>query len=188
MQDAVPGQAEPSGVFLLKAAARPRKTSLRRRFAKWVNSVVDWLVRAWVLKSSAPGARELVVTSACPGLCIGLLPPSEKRGLRHAFAPFRRCLIFSPRFHARPGNVRCTATLGTLSKCALRRKTRGRCRIRFPPRNLLKIYLVPFCVGYSRSAWNQMLLSRVCFSIYLGRLLFDLLGAFAFRSTCGLRL
>jgi len=37
-------------VFLLKAAARPRKTSLRRRFAKWVNSVVGWLVRAWVLK------------------------------------------------------------------------------------------------------------------------------------------
>ena len=39
---------------------------------------------------------------------------------RHAFAPFRRCLIFSPRFHARPGNVTghieemllCAAKLG----------------------------------------------------------------------------
>jgi hypothetical protein len=28
---------------------------------------------------------------------------------------------------------------------------RGRCRIRFRPRNLLRIYLVPFCVGYSQS-------------------------------------
>ena len=45
---------------------------------------------------------------------------------------------------------------------------RGRCRIRFRPRNLLRIYLVPFCVGYSQcAAWNQMLLSRVCFSIHL---------------------
>ena len=52
---------------------------------------------------------------------------------------------------------------------------RGRCRIRFRPRNLLRIYLVPFCVGYSTRSpsWNQMLLSRVCFSIHLWRLLFD---------------
>ena len=41
---------------------------------------------------------------------------------RHAFAPFRRCLIFSPRFHARPGNVTghieemllCAAKLGAV--------------------------------------------------------------------------
>ena len=108
---------------MLKAAARPRKTSLRRRFAKWVNSVVDWLVRAWVLKEFRARGAGLVVTSACPGLCIGLLPPSARQWpgfSRHAFAPFRRCLIFSPRFHARPGNVAghieemllCAAKLG----------------------------------------------------------------------------
>ena len=43
---------------------------------------------------------------------------------------------------------------------------RGRCRIRFRPRNLLRIYLVPFCVDTLSPAWNQMLLSRVCFSIH----------------------
>ena len=53
------------------------------------------------------------------------------------------------------------------------------------PRNLLRIYLVPFCVGYSTRSpsWNQMLLSRVCFSIHLWRLLFDPLV----DCVCGLR-
>jgi hypothetical protein len=84
---------------------------------------VDWLVRAWVLKEFRARGAGLVVTSACPGLCIGLLPPSARQWpgfSRHAFAPFRRCLIFSPRFHARPGNVTghieemllCAAKLG----------------------------------------------------------------------------
>ena len=57
---------------------------------------------------------------------------------------------------------------------------RGRCRIRFRPRNLLRIYLVPFCVGYSQSRLEPNVIEP--------RLLFDPLVAFAFRSTCGLRL
>jgi hypothetical protein len=105
---------------LLKAAARPRKTSLRRRFAKWVSSVVDWLVRAWVLKEFRARGAGLVVTSACPGLCIGLLPPSETNGRASpsCLRAFSALPDFLSSFHARPGNVHieemllCAAKLG----------------------------------------------------------------------------
>ena len=97
---------------------------------------------------------ELVMTSVSGTMYRAVAAERDKwPGFsRHAFAPFRRCLIFSPRFNISSMCPVCRESL-----------VGGVCKIRFPPRNLLKIYSVPFCVGYS-PAWNQMLLSRVCFS------------------------
>ena len=74
------------------------------------------------LRSSAPGAWELVVTSVSGTMYRAVAAERETMAglLPSCFAPFRRCLIFSPRFHARPGNVTghieemllCAAKLG----------------------------------------------------------------------------
>ena len=115
------------------------------------------------------------------------MPPSETNGRASPLMPSRLFgVAFSPRFNI---SSMCPVVLCIehSPSHALRRKKpgRGRCRIRFRPRNLLRIYLVPFCVGYSTRSpsWNQMLLSRVCFSIHLWRLLFDPLV----DCVCGLR-
>ena len=133
---------------------------------------VDWLVRAWVLKEFRArgvgiGGDERVrdyVSGCCRRArqMAGLLPSCLR-----AFSALPDFLSSVQHFLNVP-SVAVQRTFPGRACFAPQKPGRGRCRIRFRPRNLLRIYLVPFCVGYSQcAAWNQMLLSRVCFSIHL---------------------